>query len=124
MSNLIITEMASKLSFFLKPSQLAVFSGRNYSVRPFNCHTAAITKTHRRIYLRTYPTILQCPDGSTINMKYHEPVGVIRLPLDLSTLSEEEKKDRLKKRTPKTKIKIEEEIEDDFDESRYLKKKK
>lgn len=116
--------MSTRLSSFLKPFQSAAMVRKSYSVRPINCHTAAITKTHRRIYLRTYPTVLQLPDGSTFNMKYHEPVGVIRLPLDLKTLTEEEMKARLKKRIPKTKIVIEEEIEDDFDESRYLRKKK
>lgn len=116
--------MASKLSSALKLFQLTALATRNYCVRPINCHTAAITKTHRRIYLRTYPTILQFPDGSTINIKYHEPVGVIRLPLDLTTLTEAEMKARLKKRVPKTKVVIEEEIDDDFDESRYLKIKK
>lgn len=112
--------MASKVFLLLKTTQVAVLT----STRDITCWTAAITKKHREIYVRTYPTILQYPDGSTINIQYKEPTGVIRLPLDLSTLTEEEKKRRLAKRIPKTKVKIVDEIEDDFDESRYLKFKK
>lgn len=111
--------MASKVSSLLKTAQVAAFASRN-----INCWTAAITKKHREIYVQTYPVVLQHSDGSTINIQYQEPVGVIRLPLDLTTLTEEDKKRRLEKRKPKTRVKIEDEIDDDFDESRYLKFKK
>jgi len=42
------------------------------------------------------------------------------LPLNLAELSPEEQKARLRMRKPKTKIVIPEEIEDTFDENRYL----
>uniref|UniRef100_A0A6V7LQX9 39S ribosomal protein L55, mitochondrial n=1 Tax=Bracon brevicornis TaxID=1563983 RepID=A0A6V7LQX9_9HYME len=90
--------------------------------RELNCWTAAITKKHRKIYERTYPTVLIHPDGSSTDVQYHEPLKIIKLPLDLSTLSEAEKKIRLERRKPKTKVKIEEDIEDNFDASKYLKK--
>ena len=62
------------------------------------------------------------PNGSTSIIRYHEPRAVIQLPLDLSTLTEAERKERIERRKPKTKVVIEEEIEDDgFDESRYIK---
>ncbi|XP_014209484.1 39S ribosomal protein L55, mitochondrial [Copidosoma floridanum] len=108
--------MSSKVSLLLKPVKVFVQSSRN-----INCWIAAITRPHRKIYLNTYPTIMQLPDGSTINIPYHCPIGVIKLPLDLSTLTEEQKKARLMKRIPKTTVKIQEDIEDDFDSSRYVK---
>ncbi|KAL7292540.1 hypothetical protein TKK_0014110 [Trichogramma kaykai] len=80
-----------------------------------------ITRRVVKHLIKSYPTLLQYPDGSTIMIPYHEPVGVIKLPLDLNTLTEAEKKARLLKRIPRTKVKIVDDIEDDFDESRYLK---
>lgn len=44
-----------------------------------------------------------------------------QLPLDLSLLSEEEKKMRLDKRKPKKKVKIMDDIQDDFNAKKYLK---
>ena len=73
------------------------------------------------MYLRTYPVSLVLPDGSSIDIQYHEPRKIIRLPYDISLLSEAERKARIESRKPKTKVKIQEEIEDDFDENRYLK---
>lgn len=67
------------------------------------------------------------PDGSTYNIRYHEPRVIIKLPFDLSTLSEAERKARLEKRKPKAKIEIREEIDDKFSANKYLnliKKKK
>lgn len=111
--------MASKLLLLLKPHPVITFSSRNLHLWP-----DTIVRKSKRLYNKTYPTTLQYPDGSTVTIQYHEQIGVIKLPLDLSTLSEAERKARLLKRIPKTKVKIQDEIEDDFDESRYLKFKK
>ncbi|KAM0733694.1 Large ribosomal subunit protein mL55 [Formica fusca] len=92
--------------------------------RNLNCWTAAITKKHRRIYERTYPTILVLPDGSSIEIEYHEPRKIITLPLNVGELTPEQQKKRLEMRKPKTKVVITEEIEDSFDENRYLNFKK
>lgn len=92
--------------------------------RELNCWTAAITKKHRKTYERTYPTILVHPDGSSINIQYYEPRKIVVLPLDLSTLSEAERRARIERRKPKTIVKIEEELEDDFDEDRYVNMKR
>ncbi|XP_043289348.1 39S ribosomal protein L55, mitochondrial [Venturia canescens] len=89
--------------------------------RELNCWTAGITKKHRKIYERTYPTVLVLPDGSSVNVDYHEPKKIVALPLDLSLLTEAEKKARLEARKPKTRVKLVEDIEDDYDENRYLK---
>lgn len=88
--------------------------------RYLNCWTAAITKKHRVIYERTYPTTVVFSDGSSIEIQYHEPRKIIVLPLNLAELTEAEQKKRLEMRKPKTRIVITEEIEDSFDENRYL----
>lgn len=68
-----------------------------------------------------YPTVVVQPDGSTINIRYHEPRKIIKLPLDLSTLSEAERKARLEARKPRKKVKIMEEVEDTFNAKKYMK---
>ncbi|XP_057364935.1 large ribosomal subunit protein mL55-like [Daphnia carinata] len=87
--------------------------------RQLNGHRASIASIGRAIYVRTYPTMLVQPDGSTITIRYKEPRGIIKLPADLSSLSEAERQRRLMLRKPKKKVKIEEDIEDTFDENSY-----
>lgn len=60
-------------------------------------------------------------DGSTYRIRYHEPRGIIKLPFDLSTLTDTEKRLRLEKRKPRSKIKIEQEIDDKFSANKYIK---
>ncbi|XP_012288727.1 39S ribosomal protein L55, mitochondrial isoform X2 [Orussus abietinus] len=92
--------------------------------RSFDCWTAAITKRHRRVYERDYPVTLILPDGSSLSIRYFEPRKIIHLPLDLSTLSEAEKKARIENRRPKTKISLESEEENvEFDAFKYIKRK-
>lgn len=79
-----------------------------------------MTSIKRKKFERMYPTVLVLPDGSSLTIRYYEPRGIITLPLDLSTLSEEQKKLRILKRTPLTKVVIQEEEEDEFDEGKYL----
>lgn len=45
----------------------------------------------------------------------------IQLPLDLSTLSESERKSRLEARKPRKKVKIMDEVEDNFNARKYMK---
>ncbi|PZC85324.1 hypothetical protein B5X24_HaOG201820 [Helicoverpa armigera] len=82
---------------------------------------ASVTKIHRDLYSRMYPTQVVLPDGASINIRYHEPRKVIKLPLDLSQLTEEERKMRLEKRKPKKKVKITDDIQDNFNAKKYLK---
>lgn len=49
------------------------------NVRNVSSSTASITKVHRAIYARTYPTILVNPDGSSVNIRYHEPRKIIKV---------------------------------------------
>jgi large subunit ribosomal protein L55 len=94
----------------------ATFNFRNASST-----TCAVTKIHRETYARTYPCMVIKPDGSTYTIPYHEPRKIIKLPFDLSTLSDAERKARLEKRKPKQKVEIQEEIEDKFRANKYLK---
>nr|CAD7203599.1 unnamed protein product [Timema douglasi] len=109
------------------PERLKHLSGSRTCVqtnaprRDLNCNTASICKIHRVTYARTYPTIVVLPDSSSVNIRYHEPRKIIKLPLDLSTLTEEERKERLERRKPKKKVTIIEEIADNFDASKYIK---
>ncbi|XP_018797278.1 PREDICTED: 39S ribosomal protein L55, mitochondrial [Bactrocera latifrons] len=90
-------------------------------MRCISSASAAVTRLHRSVYCRMYPTVVVQPDGSTINIRYHEPRKIIKLPLDLSTLSEAERKARLEARKPRKKVKIMEEVEDTFNAKKYMK---
>ncbi|GAB6031656.1 Mitochondrial ribosomal protein L55 [Chamberlinius hualienensis] len=87
--------------------------------RSFNSHTASIGKVGRQTYTRLYPTLLVNPDGSTITIRYHLPQRIIKLPIDVSKLSEDELRAQLERRKPKERVVIEEEIEDEFNEANY-----
>ncbi|KAK9877314.1 hypothetical protein WA026_017708 [Henosepilachna vigintioctopunctata] len=90
-------------------------------IRLLNAFSAAITKPHRYTYTRTYPTVLVNPDGSSITIRYPEPRQIIKLPLNIWTLSEAERKAKLERRRPKKKVKYEDDFEDNYDSSKYLK---
>lgn len=51
----------------------------NQQIRQLNSFTASITRAHRDKYLRTYPVVLVNPDGSTTNIRYHEPRQIIKV---------------------------------------------
>ncbi|XP_059151696.1 large ribosomal subunit protein mL55-like isoform X2 [Physella acuta] len=88
-------------------------------------NAACITRAHRICYPRTYPTLLVFPDGSTINIRYKEPRRIIKLPLDISKLSDTEKKLVLARRKPKQKLEVFEDFEETFsvdDYSKFFKK--
>lgn len=44
---------------------------------------------------------------------------IFQLPLDINTLSDEERKIRVKRRNPRIKIDVKEELEDDFKMDKY-----
>ncbi|KAJ3643549.1 hypothetical protein Zmor_026251 [Zophobas morio] len=90
-------------------------------VRNLNCHSASITRPHRLTYKRGYPTVLVYPDGSSIKISYHEPRQIIKLPLNIWTLSEAERKAKLESRKPKKKVKFVDDFEDTYDANKYLK---
>lgn len=57
-----------------------------HQIRNVSSSTAAITKIHRLLYTRLYPTVLVQPDGSTINVRYHEPRKIIRVSEFVATI--------------------------------------
>ncbi|CAL7952331.1 unnamed protein product [Xylocopa violacea] len=87
--------------------------------RNLNCWTAAITKKHRKIYYNSFPTYLVLPDGSSITIDYDIPRRIIVLPININTLSEEEREIRIQSRKPVIKAKIVEEYQDDYDETEF-----
>eukprot|EP00745_Piridium_sociabile_P043971 TRINITY_DN91057_c0_g1_i1.p1 TRINITY_DN91057_c0_g1~~TRINITY_DN91057_c0_g1_i1.p1 ORF type:complete len:139 (-),score=21.96 TRINITY_DN91057_c0_g1_i1:10-381(-) len=80
----------------------------------------SVTRLNRYNFPRLYPTLMVLPDGSTITVRYKEPRKLIKLPEDLSLLSEADRKLRLQRRKPKQKLVIEDDLEEDsFDASKY-----
>ncbi|EEB11792.1 glutamyl-tRNA amidotransferase [Pediculus humanus corporis] len=97
------------------------YLNKNYeSIRWLSNTSAVVTKIHRKHFLKHYPTLVVEPDGSTYTVRYHEPRKIIKLPLDLSKLSEEERNYYLQKRKPKKKVIVEESFDDNFDSNKYL----
>ncbi|VVC30527.1 Ribosomal protein L55, mitochondrial [Cinara cedri] len=89
--------------------------------RFFTSKSASITKIHRNIYPQHYLTKIIQPDGSSFTVRFNEPRVIIKLPLDINSISEEERKRRIEARRPKQKVKVVEELEDSFDRNKYLK---
>jgi len=48
-------------------------------IRCISSATTAVTRLHRSVYCRLYPTVVVQPDGSTINIRYHEPRKIIKV---------------------------------------------
>lgn len=52
----------------------------NYSSKRYlNNNVASITKIHRELYTRMYPTVVVLADGSSINIRYPEPRKIIKV---------------------------------------------
>ncbi|XP_072919141.1 large ribosomal subunit protein mL55 [Hemitrygon akajei] len=86
-----------------------------------NSNRTSVVRVGRQVYTRLYPVLLVQPDGSTINIRYKEPKRIITMPVDVSLLSEAERKARMHKRRPK-KVKVkEEQLEDEFKVENYSK---
>ncbi|KAJ8311285.1 hypothetical protein KUTeg_011162 [Tegillarca granosa] len=86
----------------------------------YNSNRTGIAQINRVYFKRTYPTMLVLPNGATINIRYKEPRQIIKLPLDIATLSPEERALRLQKRKPKVKREKIVDIGDDFDRKKYM----
>ncbi|CAH8874105.1 unnamed protein product [Trichobilharzia szidati] len=91
-----------------------------------NANRAVFTRIHRRIYSRTYPVNLVYPNGGYIRLRFHEPRVMLQIPVDLDECSPEEKQKRILRRHPRSKLNLQEQLEDTFDQEAYsflLKKK-
>lgn len=92
-------------------------------------YRASIGRIRRPVYARQYPVKLVNPDGSSIQINYHEPIAIIQLPFDISQLDEVERRRRLLKRQMSSKVdakKVKETFFDKdlkFDPKKYLKMK-
>ncbi|XP_068951979.1 large ribosomal subunit protein mL55 [Petaurus breviceps papuanus] len=88
-----------------------------------NSNRASLTRIHRKAYVRLYPVMLVKQDGSTIHIRYKEPRRILTMPVDIDTLSPEERRMRLRKRNPKYMEveKKETEFGDDFNVEQYAK---
>ncbi|XP_057564620.1 39S ribosomal protein L55, mitochondrial [Hippopotamus amphibius kiboko] len=85
-----------------------------------DCNRASLTRVHRQTYARLYPVLLVKQDGSTIRIRYREPRWMLTMPMDLDSLSPEERRARFRKREARLKEKVEEpELDDDFDVEQY-----
>ncbi|XP_031210125.1 39S ribosomal protein L55, mitochondrial [Mastomys coucha] len=86
-----------------------------------DCSRASLTRLRRQAYARLYPVLLVKQDGSTIHIRYREPRRMLAMPLDLDTLSPEERKALFRKREAQLQQKRKEEpdVVDDFDTERY-----
>ncbi|XP_038611658.1 39S ribosomal protein L55, mitochondrial isoform X2 [Tachyglossus aculeatus] len=93
------------------------------SPAPANSNRAALTRVHRAAYARCYPVLLVREDGSTIRIRYREPRHLLAMPVDMDTLSPEERKARLRRRNSRLAGKKDEEPEvlDHFQLDRYQK---
>ncbi|CAF0724166.1 unnamed protein product [Adineta steineri] len=85
-----------------------------------NCYRSSITRFSRDIYSRLYPNYLVLPDGSTIRIRYSEPRHLVKLPVDIASLSEKEQKTRLLRRTAAQKERVETTLDTAYDPSAYL----
>ncbi|CAH8567641.1 unnamed protein product [Schistosoma turkestanicum] len=88
---------------------------------PCRCdaNRAVLSRTKRRIYERSYPVNLIYPNGGSIRIKFHEPRMILQMPVDLNECSPEERQKRLLRRAPRSKLTLQEQLEDTFDQEAY-----
>lgn len=63
-----------------KMKKLSLFVSLSLNqIRSISSATTSITKVHRLLYCRLYPTTVVQPDGSTIIIRYKEPRKIIQV---------------------------------------------
>ncbi|KAG6929413.1 mitochondrial ribosomal protein L55 [Chelydra serpentina] len=92
------------------------------SLSQHNSNRTSIARIQRQTYGRSYPVLLVRPDGSAIHIRYKEPRRILTMPVDINTLSEAERRARLRKRDPRRlKSKQETVLDDEFNLDDYRK---
>ena len=93
------------------------------SSRAFNANRCAVTTIRRTTAMRRYPTTLCFKDGSTINIRHHEPRAIVKIPFTMEDVqTPAEKSAFLSRRKKVEKVEIKEDRTDvAFDGNRYLK---
>ncbi|BHF68403.1 ribosomal protein, L55 [Sparganum proliferum] len=66
-----------------------------------------------------YPVHLVLPNGATIRIRFKEPRYLLQIPINLDECSEEERQRRLLRRKPRTRLMLQEEVEDTFNPDAY-----
>uniref|UniRef100_A0A8C8RQ19 39S ribosomal protein L55, mitochondrial n=1 Tax=Pelusios castaneus TaxID=367368 RepID=A0A8C8RQ19_9SAUR len=104
------------------PRLLPIACHLHTSLSQCNSNRASITRIRRQTYGRHYPVLLVRPDGSTFHIRYQESKRILLMPVDLSTLSEAERKARLQKRGPQKAKSTEKKVfDDEFNLDEYRK---
>ncbi|KAH7721898.1 Protein MRPL-55 [Aphelenchoides avenae] len=84
-----------------------------------NAYRASLGKIKREKYVKQYQVMLMRPDGSTIMGRCAEPRRFLQLPVDMTVLTEDERRQRIAGRKRKVKQVKEECIDDNFDLDTY-----
>jgi len=112
--------LAANRAFAQKLYQLSSRLALSTTSVACDCTRVGHARIRGRQYLRTYPTLLVYPDGSTVTVRYKEPREIIKLPLDLNEVDEATRTERLALRKRSKKVDVAEEyFEDTFDSREY-----